>query len=88
VYNTTVQNSRGPASALYANDYLQVVNSTVSNNVAGRPAVEYGPLAQVTIDNSTIAYNAPAAGLGPISYPGSYAGSRASCSGRRYTRAA
>ncbi len=72
LYNTTVQDNRGPASAVYANDALQVVNSTVSGNVVGRPAVEYGPYAQVTIDNSTIAYNAPGAGIGPISYPGAY----------------
>jgi hypothetical protein len=70
LYNTTVQGNRGPASALYANDALQIVNSTVSGNVVGRPAVEYGPFAYVTIDNSTIAYNAPGAGIGPISYPG------------------
>jgi hypothetical protein len=70
LYNTTVQDNRGPASAVYANDLLRIVNSTVSRNTVGRPAVEYGPYAQVTIDNSTIAYNAPAAGLGPIAYPG------------------
>ncbi|HUQ81406.1 MAG TPA: right-handed parallel beta-helix repeat-containing protein [Gemmatimonadaceae bacterium] len=69
--NTTVQDNRGPASALYAGNLLRIVNSTVSRNVVGRSAAEYGPLAQVTIDNSTIAYNAPAAGLGPISYPSS-----------------
>jgi len=72
LYNTTVQDNRGPASAVYANDLLRVVNSTVSRNVVGRPAVEYGPYAQVTIDNSTIAYNAPGAGFGPISLPGAY----------------
>jgi hypothetical protein len=69
LYNTTVQDNRGSASAIYANDVLQLVNSTVSGNVVGRPAVEYGPYAYVTIDNSTIAYNAPGAGLGPISSP-------------------
>ena len=70
LYNTTVQDNRGSASALYANDALHLVNSTVSRNTVGRSAVEYGPIAQVTIDNSTIADNAPAAGFGPIGYPG------------------
>ncbi|MDF2774481.1 MAG: hypothetical protein K0S86_3981 [Geminicoccaceae bacterium] len=70
LYNTTVQDNRGPSSAVYANDLLRLVNSTVSGNVVGRPAVEYGSYASVTIDNSTIAFNAPAAGLGPIGLPG------------------
>ncbi len=72
LYNTTVQDNRGAGSALYANDVLQVVNSTVSRNVVGQAAVQYGPFAYVTLDNSTIAYNAPGAGFGPISNPGQY----------------
>jgi hypothetical protein len=70
--NTTVQDNRGAGSALAAQNSLRIVNSTISRNVVGKPAVEYGSLAQVTIDNSTIAYNAPAAGLGPSGYPGAY----------------
>jgi hypothetical protein len=69
LYNTTVQGNRGAGSAVYANDNLQVVNSTVSGNAVGQPAVEYGPYAYVTLDNSTIAFNAPGAGFGPSGYP-------------------
>jgi hypothetical protein len=72
LYNTTVQDSRGAGSALYATNVLRIVNSTVSRNVVGKPAVEYSSLAQVTIDNSTIAYNAPAAGIGPSGSAGVY----------------
>ena len=72
LYNTTVQDNRGAGSALYSDNFVRLVNSTVSRNVVGRPAVEYGPYAQVEIDNSTIAYNAPGAGLGPITTPAAY----------------
>ena len=72
LYNTTVQDNRGAGSALAAQNLLRIVNSTISRNVVGKPAVEYGSLAQVTIDNSTIAYNAPGAGIGPSGYPGVY----------------
>ena len=70
LYNTTVQDNRGTGSALYGANALHLVNSTVSRNVVGKPAVEYGSYAQVHIDNSTIAYNAPGAGLGPFALPG------------------
>ena len=70
LYNTTVQDNRGAGSALAVLNYLRIVNSTISRNVVGKPAVEYGSLALVSIDNSTIAYNAPGAGLGPSGYPG------------------
>src|SRR5215204_3823894 len=70
LYNTTVQDNRGTGSALHGTNALRLVNSTVSRNVVGKPAVEYGTYAQVYIDNSTIAYNAPGAGLGPFSLPG------------------
>jgi len=69
LYNTTVQDNRGAGSALFANNSLQIVNSTVSRNVVGTSAVEYGQFAYVTLDNSTIAYNAPGAGFGPAGYP-------------------
>ena len=70
LYNTTVQDNRGTGSALYGANALHLVNSTVSRNVVGKAAVEYGSYAQVYVDNSTIAYNAPGAGLGPFSLPG------------------
>ena len=69
LYNTTVQDNRGAGSALFANSSLQIVNSTVSRNVVGTRAVEYGQFAYVFLDNSTIAYNAPGAGFGPAGYP-------------------
>ena len=69
LYNTTVQDNRGTGSAVFANSALQIVNSTVSRNVVGTRAVEYGQFAYVTLDNSTIAHNAPGAGFGPAGYP-------------------
>ena len=72
LYNTTVQDNRGTGSAVAAFNSLRLVNSTVSRNVVGKPAVEYSSFATgVTIDNSTIAYNGPAAGLGPSGLAGS-----------------
>src|SRR4030095_14844431 len=43
-------------------------NTTISRNVTSGPAVEYGASANVFLDNSTIAYNAPGAGLGVAGY--------------------
>jgi hypothetical protein len=70
--NSNVQDNRGPGSAIFVEDRLYIGNGTVSRNVAGGPAVEYNSGAQVQIDNSTIAYNAPGPGLGVYGYP-SYA---------------
>ena len=69
--NTTVQDNRGPGAAIRVATTLSMVNSTVSRNVVGKPAVEYKYDANVTIDNSTIANNAPAPGLGVYGYPSS-----------------
>jgi len=69
LYNTTIQGNHGAGSAVFANNSLQIVNSTVSGNAVGTSAVEYGQFAYVTLDNSTIAYNAPGAGFGPAGYP-------------------
>ena len=69
LYNTTIQGNHGAGSALFANNALQIVNSTVSGNTVGTRAVEYGQFAYVTLDNSTIAFNAPGAGFGPAGYP-------------------
>src|SRR5262245_43191397 len=69
LYNTTIQGNHGTGSAVFANSSLQIVNSTVSGNAVGTSAVEYGQFAYVTLDNSTIAYNAPGAGFGPAGYP-------------------
>jgi hypothetical protein len=72
LYNTTVKDNRGAGSAVHGSDALRMYNSTVSGNIVGQPAVEFGPYAQVMIDNSTIAYNAPGAGFGPSGLPGAY----------------
>ena len=70
--HSTVQNNSGPSSAIFALEMLSLFNSTVSSNAVAGPAVEYGRNAGVIIDNSTIAFNAPGAGLGPNALPGSY----------------
>jgi hypothetical protein len=67
--NSTVQDSRSPGSAIRAEYLISLVNSTVSRNTVGGPAVEYRESGWVDIDNSTIAFNAPGAGLGPYGYP-------------------
>jgi hypothetical protein len=72
LYNTTVKDNRGAGSAVHGSNALRMYNSTVSGNIVGQPAVEYGPYANVMIDNSTIAYNAPGAGFGPSGLPGAY----------------
>jgi len=56
--NSTVQDSRGPGSAIRVRYGFSATNSTISQNVVGGPAVEYSQYAYVTINNSTIAYNA------------------------------
>ena len=56
--NSTVQDSRGPGSAIRVRYGFHATNSTVSQNVVGGPAVEYSQYAYVTISNSTIAFNA------------------------------
>ena len=67
--NSTVHGNSGPNAAIYASESLDLINSTVSGNTTGGPAVQYGRLAQVLIDNSTIAFNAPGGGIGPWSTP-------------------
>jgi hypothetical protein len=67
--NSTVHGNSGTGAAIYASESLDLINSTVSGNTTARHAVQYGRLAQVLIDNSTIAFNAPGAGIGPWSTP-------------------
>ena len=62
--NSTVQDSRGPGSAIRVKYGFHATNSTVSQNLVGGPAVEYSERAYVTITNSTIAYNTPGPGIG------------------------
>ena len=62
--NSTVEDSRGPGSAIRVRYGFHATNSTVSQNQVGGPAVEYSQNAYVTISNSTIAFNAPGPGIG------------------------
>lgn len=62
--NSTVQDNRGPGSAIFVEDHLTMDNSTVSGNAVGAPAVQYKNGLTGRISNSTIAFNAPAPGLG------------------------
>jgi len=69
MYHTTISGNRSPESIIYAWQ-LALYNSTVSNNNVGRAAVEWGSGSYlVSIANSTIAYNAPGAGIGPNGRP-------------------
>ena len=56
--NSTVQDNRGPGSAIRVRYGFSATNSTISQNAVGGPAVEYSQYAYVTITNSTIAFNA------------------------------
>jgi hypothetical protein len=64
LHNSTVQDSRGPGSAIRVRYLFSAINSTISQNEVGGPALEYSEDAQVYITNSTIAYNAPGPGIG------------------------
>ena len=66
--NSTVQDNRSPGSAIRAYSLISLINSTVSRNTVGGPAVEYRESAWVDVDNSTIAFNT-GVGLGPSGYP-------------------
>ena len=67
--HTTVMGNRSPESIIYAWQ-MGLFNSTVSGNTVGRAAVEYSAGSYlVGISNTTIAYNAPGAGLGPNGRP-------------------
>ena len=62
--NSTVQDSRGPGSAIRVLYSFSATNSTISQNNVGGPALEYSERAQVFITNTTIANNSPGAGIG------------------------
>jgi len=66
--NSTVEGNGGPGSAIRVKYGFNATNSTISQNGVGGPAVEYSQNAYVTINNSTIAFNAgPGIGLhGPV----------------------
>jgi hypothetical protein len=69
LHHSTVYGNRSPVSAIYASN-LALHQSTVSGNNVGRAAVEYSSDSYtVAIQNSTIAFNAPGAGLGPNGRP-------------------
>jgi hypothetical protein len=62
--NSTVQDSRGPGSAIRVQYGFSARNSTISQNLVGGPAIEYSERAYVTITNTTIANNTPGPGIG------------------------
>ena len=62
--NSTVEGNSGPGSAIRVLYGFSATNSTISGNVVGAPAIEYSERAYVTINNSTIAFNAPGPGIG------------------------
>jgi hypothetical protein len=69
--NSTVQDSRGPGSAIRVRYGLHATNSTVSGNATGGPAIEYSQYAQVYLTHTTVAYNAPGPAIGvygPLDY--------------------
>ena len=63
--HSTVRDNRGPGAAVFvdARTWITVVNSTISRNVVGTSGLRYANGATVQLHNSTIAYNAPGAGL-------------------------
>jgi len=66
---TTIQDNKGAGPAISAGYKVSLVNSTISRNVVGMPALRYrgGTGSYVVIDHSTIADNAPAPGIGVLS---------------------
>jgi len=66
--HSTVYDNRG-GTAISIEKGITLVNSTVSGNSVLQPAIFYLNGSTVTIDNSTIAYNAPAAGIGNFGAP-------------------
>ncbi len=62
--NSTVQDSRGPGSAIRVQYGFDATNSTIGQNQVAGPTLEYSERAYVTITNSTIAFNGPGPGIG------------------------
>lgn len=62
--NSTVTGNSGPGSAIRVQYGFYAGNSTISGNTVGTSAIEYSERANVTFNNSTVAYNAPGAGIG------------------------
>ena len=62
--NSTVADNHGAGSAIRVRYGLSATNSTIAANEVGAPAIEYSELAQVNFNNSTVAFNAPGAGIG------------------------
>ena len=66
---TTIQDNRGAGPAVSVNGNLTMINTTISRNQVGMPALRYrgGSSTYIYIEHSTIAYNAPAPGIGVLS---------------------
>ena len=62
--NSTVADNHGAGSAIRVRYGLSATNSTIAANEVGAPAIEYSEMAQVNFNNSTVAFNAPGAGIG------------------------
>jgi len=70
--HSTVSGNRG-GTAISIEKGITLVNSTVSGNSVQQPAIYYLNGSTVTIDNSTIAYNSPGAGIGMFGAPNQWA---------------
>ena len=66
--HSTVRDNRG-GTAITVEKGIKLVNSTVSGNSVQQPAIYFLSGSTVTIDNSTIAYNGPGAGIGMFNAP-------------------
>jgi len=70
--HTTVSNNNGDAAAIHGHD-ITLVNSTVSGNSGGGPAsgISVASSGTLVLNNSTIAHNDGAPGIGWLTSPGS-----------------
>src|SRR4030095_14025005 len=69
--HTTVSNNHGDAAAIHGHD-ITLVNSTVSGNSGGGPAsgISVASSGTLVLNNSTIAHNDGAPGIGWLTSPG------------------
>jgi hypothetical protein len=67
LYSTVTGNRGGPA--IFAEKGFAMYNSTVSGNAVAKPAIFWMNGAAVAIEQSTVAYNGPAPGIGMLDAP-------------------
>ncbi len=70
--HSTVHGNRG-GTTISIEKGIALVNSTVSSNSTLQPAIFYLSGSTVTLDNSTIAFNGPGAGIGMFDAPSEWA---------------